>query len=70
MRNNTRTLVNFVGRSFISRDKTEESFEFSQEVKSRIRELWDWLLKKGEEREVCLEFGLWINLDKGIFEPI
>ena len=62
--------VNFIGRSFISRDKAEESFEFSQEVKRRIRELWDWLLKKGEEREVYMEFGLWINLDKGIFEPV
>lgn len=61
--------VNFIGRSFISRDKAEESFEFSQEVKRRIRELWDWLLKNGEEREVYMEFGLWINLDKGIFEP-
>lgn len=61
--------VNFIGRSFISREKAEESFEFSQEVKRRIRELWDWLLKKGQEREVHMEFGLWINLDKGIFEP-
>ncbi len=61
--------VNFVGRSCISRDKAEESFEFSREVKRRIRELWDWLLKKGEEREVYMEFGHWINLDKEIFEP-
>ena len=61
--------VKDIGRSFISREKAEESFEFSQAVKRRIRELWDWLLKKGEEREVYMEFGLWINLDKGIFEP-
>ena len=61
--------VNFVGRSFISRDKAEESFEFSQEVKGRLRELWDWLLKKHEKQEVYMELGLWINLDKGIFEP-
>ena len=60
--------VNFIGRSFISRDKAEESFEFSREVKSRLRELWDRLLKKSEEREVYKEFGFWINLDKGIFE--
>ncbi len=61
--------VNSIGRSFISREKAEESFEFSQEVKSRLRKLWDWLLNKREEREVYMEFGLWINLDKGIFEP-
>ncbi len=61
--------VKDIGRSFISRGKAGESFEFNQAVKRRIRELWDWLLKKGEEREVHMEFGLWINLDKGIFEP-
>ena len=61
--------VNFIGRSFISREKAEESFIFSQEVKRRIREFWDWLLQKGEKREVYMEFGQWINLDKGIFEP-
>jgi len=62
--------VNFIGRSFISRDKAEESFEFSREVKGRLRDLWDWLLQSDERREVYKEFGLWINLDKGIFEPI
>ncbi len=61
--------VKDIGRSFISRDISDESFEFSREVKSRIRELWDWLLKKGKERDVYMEFGLWINLDKGIFKP-
>ena len=62
--------VNFIGRSFISRDKAEESFEFSREVKGRLRELWDWLLQNDEKREVYMEFGIWMNLDKGIFEPI
>ena len=61
--------VKDIGRSFISRDLGEESPEFSREVKSRIRELWDWLLQKDEKREVYMEFGLWINLEKGIFEP-
>ncbi|MCY3992172.1 MAG: hypothetical protein OXF50_13205 [Caldilineaceae bacterium] len=61
--------VNFIGRSFISRDQAEESFEFSREVKGRLRELWDRLLQNDEEREVYMEFGFWINLDRGIFEP-
>ena len=61
--------VKEIGRSFIFRDRAEESFEFSREVKNRLRELWDWLLQKDEKREVYMEFGLWINLDKGIFEP-
>ncbi len=61
--------VNFVGRSFISRDNAEEFFDFSEEVRGRVRELWDWLLKKHVRQEVYMEFGFWINLDKGIFEP-
>lgn len=61
--------INFIGRSFISRDKDKESFEYSLEVKSRLRELWDWLLQKDKKEEAFKEFGLWINLDKGIFEP-
>ena len=61
--------VNFIGRSFISLDKAEETFEFSREVKSRLRELWDRLLQNDEKREVYMEFGQWINLDKRIFEP-
>ncbi len=62
--------VSFIGRSFISRDEAEESFEFSREVKGRLRGLWDRLLQSDEKREVYKEFGHWINLDKGIFEPI
>ena len=62
--------VKDIGRSFICRDIGEESFGFSREVKSRIRELWDWLLQRDENREVYMEFGLWIDLDKGIFEPV
>ena len=71
-RNNSRQhahFVKFIGLSFISRDKAEESFEYNQEVKSRLRELWKWLLQKDKKKEVFREFGLWINLDKGIFEP-
>ena len=71
-RNNSRQhahFVKFIGLSFISRDKAEESFEYNQEVKSRLREHWDWLLQKDKKKEVFREFGLWINLDKGIFEP-
>ena len=71
-RNNSRQhahFVKFIGLSFISRDKAEESFEYNQEVKSRLRELWKWLLQKDKKQEVYREFGLWINLDKGIFEP-
>ena len=62
--------VNFIGRSFISRDKAEGSFEFSRAIKGRLRGLWDRLLQNDEKRDVYMAFGLWINLDKGIFELI
>ena len=61
--------INFIGRSFISKGKGDESFEFTQEIKNRLRKLWGWLLQKEKTQEVYKEFGLWINLDKGIFDP-
>ena len=61
--------VQSLGRFFILNDDSEEFFANNQESKSRLRDLWDWLLQKPEEQEVLEKFGLWIELDKGIFEP-
>ena len=61
--------VQSLGRFFISRDNSEEFFTNNPESKSRLRNLWDWLIRKVEEPATLLELGLWINLDKGIFEP-
>ena len=61
--------VNSLGRSFISRNKAEEFFAKNPESKGRLKDFWDWLIEKVVEPETLLELGLWINLDKGIFEP-
>ena len=61
--------VQSLGRFFISEDDSEEFFSDNPESKNRLRDLWDWLLQKQEKQEVFEKLGLWINLDKGIFEP-
>ena len=61
--------VQALGRFFISRDNSEEFFADSPKSKNRLRDCWKWLLQKNEKEEVFREFGLWINLDKGIFDP-
>ena len=61
--------VQSLGRFFILDDASEEFFANNQESKSRLRDLWDWLLQNPEEQKVLEKFGLWIELDKGIFEP-
>lgn len=61
--------VQSLGRFFISTDNSREFFTNNPESKSRLRILWDWLISKVEEPSTLMELGLWINLDKGIFEP-
>ena len=61
--------VKFLGLSFVSGGNSDRLFSDHPESKQRLRNFWDWLLKKDGKPEVYLEFGTWINLDKGIFEP-
>ncbi len=61
--------VQFLGRSFILNDDSEGFFTNDPDNKKRLKDLWDWLLQKQEKQEVFAKFGLWIDLDKGIFEP-
>ena len=61
--------VQSLGRFFIYRDNSEEFFADNTKSKNRLRDCWKWLLQRDEKEEVFREFGLWINLDKGIFEP-
>ncbi len=61
--------VQSIGRFFISEDDSDEFFSNNPESKNRLRDFWDWLLQKQENQDVFKEFGLWINLDKGVFEP-
>ena len=61
--------VQSLGRFFIYRDNSEEFFADNTKSKNRLRDCWKWLLQRDEKEEVFREFGLWINLDKGIFDP-
>lgn len=61
--------VQSLGRFFISEDDSDEFFSNNPESKNRLRDFWDWLLQKQEKQEVLEKLGLWINLDRGIFEP-
>ena len=61
--------VQSLGRFFISSENSEGFFANNPESKSRLRVFWDWLLKEQEEQSVFMQFGLWINLEKSIFDP-
>ena len=61
--------VRFLGRSFVSGGRPDQFFLDHPDSKPRLGDLWEWALKREEKPEVYREFGLWVNLDKGIFEP-
>ena len=61
--------VNFIGRNFVYGGSSDQFFSDHPESKKRLVDFWDWLLKKDEKPGVYMEFGPWINLDKGLFEP-
>jgi hypothetical protein len=57
--------VSFIGRSYVSSDNIITPFN-----QKRIKEFWDWILLNCDEPETFAEFGLWINLNKKLFEPV
>ena len=61
--------VDFLGRSFVLRNSTNEFFAKNPESKNRLMELWDWLLENHRNPATFRAFGYWIDLDKEIFEP-
>ena len=61
--------VDFIGRSFILRNSAEDFFAKNPESKNRLMELWDWLLENHQSPATFREFGYWIDLDRGVFEP-
>ena len=60
--------VNFIGRNFVYGGNSDQFFSDHPESKKRLGDFWDWLLKEDEKPGVYMEFGPWINLDKGLFE--
>ena len=61
--------VSFLGQEFVFRSGTHDFFKNHPGGKERLRDFWDWLLKNHNRPETFREFGLWINLEKGIFAP-
>ena len=61
--------VNFIGRNFVDGGDSDQFFSDHPESKKRLRDFWDWLLKEEEKPGVYMEFGPWIHLDNGLFEP-
>ena len=61
--------VKFLGLSFVWGGSSDRAFSDHPEGRQRLRDFWDWLLKKDGKPEVYMEFGTWINLDRELFEP-
>lgn len=62
--------VSFLGQEFVFRSDMHGFFKNHPEGKQRLKEFWDWLLKNHNNPKTFKEFGLWINLEKEIFEPV
>jgi len=63
--------IGFLGRSFVSSENPNaiKLFEKNPESKKRLRDFWDWMINNYNELRPFMEFGLWINIEKDIFEP-
>jgi len=64
--------VEFLGRSYVSgnSENARQFLEKEPESKARLKQFWDWLLKKQDESpKPFIKFDYWINLENGIFEP-
>jgi hypothetical protein len=63
--------VSFIGRNFISGDNVQAKnlLETDPEAKRKIRNFWDWALKKyPQDYKIFTEFGYWIDTEKNVFE--
>ena len=63
--------MGFLGREFVSGNnaRAHELFKKEPESKRRLKDFWDWLLENYENPKPFIQFGFWINLENGIFEP-
>lgn len=61
--------VNFIGHHFVFGESSDQFFSDHPESKKRLKDFWDRLLNRDEQPGVYMEFGPWINLNKGLFEP-
>ncbi len=63
--------ISFIGRMFVSGDnaKANEQLRKDSESRERLIKFWEWLLQNYNDPKLFAEFGFWVNLEKGIFEP-
>jgi len=41
-----------------------------QKAKDRLANMWDFILKEHNKKEILSEMGMWFSLEKGIFDPV
>lgn len=73
-KNNPKQHADFVrslGQMFLSgtNENADKLFKKEPRSKQQLRDLWEWMLKNYENPRPFIEFGLWINLEKDIFDP-
>jgi hypothetical protein len=61
----------FVGSMFISgsNQEVDNLLNKDDQAKDRVRKLWNFVLEKFPQKEILSEVGMWISLEKDIFEP-
>lgn len=64
--------VSFIGRMFVSGNnaQTNEQLKKDSESRKRLIRFWEWLLENYDDPKLFAEFGFWVNLEKGLFEPV
>lgn len=64
--------VSFIGRMFVSGDNAQANEQLKKDLESRERliKLWEWLLQNYNDPKLFAEFGFWVNLEKGLFDPV
>jgi len=64
--------VSFIGRMFVSGDNAQvnEQLKKDSESRERLVKFWEWLLQNYDDPKLFAEFGFWVNLEKGLFEPV
>jgi hypothetical protein len=64
--------VSFIGRIFISGENEiiNKLIENEAECRERLEKIWEWILKNHSDPKLFVEFGLWINIEKKIFNTV
>lgn len=64
--------IGFIGRMFVSGDNAQanEQLKNDLEIRERLIKFWEWLLDNYNDPKLFAKFGFWVNLEKGLFEPV